>query len=582
LWLLQRGADVTATKEDGWNSTALHYAAAHGSIGVCEVLVAYDADVDAVDSFGFTPESLARKRRHAEVADYLASIKSKSATRPRPVELRGYDALLAPPVPEPWHNKFQNEKFNISVDLERGEKPPTGQDLLNVEEAAWKTAAARGEDGIGTEGTVPKEGLKVFRILAVCMQITNFGYLFYRAGWTFVPGATYGYSVFVFFMEYISFAFTFVFIFSMWNQIERPKRWISEMMPEEELPHVDIYIVRYNEPISLLEPTVVAALNINWPGDKLTVHILDDSQGKETMRMVKRLRFQLGVMKRKARLVSMTRRKLPGVPHHAKAGNITHAVLNSQGKGEFILVLDMDMIAHPDCLQRLLGHFYIKKEGKKGWERKPRTALIQTPQDFYNVPPGDPFVHSARFFYGPMMQGRDGIDSSPCCGTGAVFTRDSLVSVGGQSFGSITEDYNTSRTLFACGFTTMFLNERLSFGLAPEYIAEVFNQRQRWAMGALQMLFNPNSYGQYGLTYAQNLIFFDFLTYHFLAIPTVVMYIIPFIFIVFQIPPIQIANIWVFCVAFTTFFGKFQLSLSENELGGFRFLCSSVGRASGF
>ncbi len=535
-------------KDDGWHSTALHYAASHGSTGVCEVLLAYGAEIDAKDSFGFTPEALARKRRHTEVADYLSSIKTQSTACPSPKELRGYDALLAPPVPEPWHNKFQNGKFNISVDLERGDVPPTGQAFLKEEEAAWKAAAARGRDGIGSEGTIPKPGLKVFRILAVCMQIANFGYLFYRAGWTFVPGATYPYSVTVFLMEYICFAFTFVFILSMWNQIERPTRLISDMMPEEELPHVDIYIVRYNEPIDLLEPTVIAALNINWPGDKLTVHILDDSQGSETRRLVKRLRFQLGVMQRKARLVSMTRRKLPGVPHHAKAGNITYSVLNSQGKGEFILVLDMDMICHPDCLQRLLGHFYRrKKEGEKtsggstksDWVKKPRTALIQTPQDFYNVPPGDPFVHSARFFYGPMMQGRDGIDCSPCCGTGAVFARDALISTGGQSFGSITEDYNTSRTLFACGFSTMFLNERLSFGLAPEYIAEVFAQRQRWAMGALQMLWKPNNYGQYGLTYAQNLIFFDFLTYHFLAIPTVVMYIIPFIFIVFQVGPLK-------------------------------------------
>ena len=52
-------------------------------------------------------------------------------------------------------------------------------------------------------------------------------------------------------------------------------------------------------------------------------------------------------------------------------------------------------------------------------------------------------VHCARFFYGPMLQGRDGIGAAPCCGTGVVFRRDVLVSIGGQSYGSITEDYNT-------------------------------------------------------------------------------------------------------------------------------------------
>ena len=87
--------------------------------------------------------------------------------------------------------------------------------------------------------------------------------------------------------------------------------------------------------------------------------------------------------------------------------------------------------------------------------------------------PTPQMVHCARFFYGPMLQGRDGIGAAPCCGTGAlacgaraagpsarphehapsssglasrialragvVFRRDVLVSIGGQSYGSITE-----------------------------------------------------------------------------------------------------------------------------------------------
>ena len=64
-------------------------------------------------------------------------------------------------------------------------------------------------------------------------------------------------------------------------------------------------------------------------------------------------------------------------------------------------------------------------------------------------------VHCARFFYGPMLQGRDGIGAAPCCGTGVVFRRDVLVSIGGQAYGSITEDYNTAMTLLSAGFATM-------------------------------------------------------------------------------------------------------------------------------
>jgi hypothetical protein len=34
---------------------------------------------------------------------------------------------------------------------------------------------------------------------------------------------------------------------------------------------------------------------------------------------------------------------------------------------------------------------------------KAKAALLQTPQDFWNVPASDPLGHAARFFYGPML-----------------------------------------------------------------------------------------------------------------------------------------------------------------------------------
>lgn len=86
------------------------------------------------------------------------------------------------------------------------------------------------------------------------------------------------------------------------------------------------------------------------------------------------------------------------------------------------------------------------------------------------------------------MQGRDGAGACPCVGTGALFRRDALVSAGGQAVGSITEDFNTAMHLLSSGLATMYLNERLVFGLAPDDLADMFAQRLRWAAGALQIL----------------------------------------------------------------------------------------------
>ena len=88
-------------------------------------------------------------------------------------------------------------------------------------------------------------------------------------------------------------------------------------------------------------------------------------------------------------------------------------------------------------------------------------------QDFYNVDKDDPMGHRAAFFYGPMMQGRDGIGACPCVGTGVIFRREALISIGGQAFGSITEDYNSAMTLMGAGNSSRTVLPSSSFAAEP-------------------------------------------------------------------------------------------------------------------
>lgn len=60
----------------------------------------------------------------------------------------------------------------------------------------------------------------------------------------------------------------------------------------------------------------------------------------------------------KATLRYIARKKIPGVPHHAKAGNINNALMNEGTNGDFILIFDCDMICRPEILQAVLPHFY--------------------------------------------------------------------------------------------------------------------------------------------------------------------------------------------------------------------------------
>ena len=49
-------------------------------------------------------------------------------------------------------------------------------------------------------------------------------------------------------------------------------------MPQDRAkwPTVDIFIPTYNESLEVIKPTVFAALNLDWPKEKLRVHLLDD------------------------------------------------------------------------------------------------------------------------------------------------------------------------------------------------------------------------------------------------------------------------------------------------------------------
>src|SRR5258708_3466415 len=97
-----------------------------------------------------------------------------------------------------------------------------------------------------------------------------------------------------------------------------------------------------------------------------------------------------------------------------------------------------------------------------------------------------------RFFFEAIMPSRDAWDAAFCCGSNSVTRRAAMRAVGDAlPTDSITEDMLLSLVLLRQGYVTRYLCERLAFGLAPESITAFFVQRQRWARGAMQMLYLP-------------------------------------------------------------------------------------------
>lgn len=242
--------------------------------------------------------------------------------------------------------------------------------------------------------------LFVFRILAFANIAAGIVYLGWRytASLNFDPRAVW-FSLLLVAAETYSFIDSLLFILMMW----KPQR----RKPPEPLEgkEVDVFITTYNEPVDLVRLTAEAALRIDWEPKR--VYILDDGSRPEMKELCAEL--SCGYITRGE--------EWKGKPRHAKAGNVNNALL--QTSGEFILILDSDQIPTPQILKRIMGYF-----------RDPKLAFVQTPQYFYNLPPGDPFGSDAPLFYGPIMQGKDGWNAAFFCGSNAVLRREALMQIG--------------------------------------------------------------------------------------------------------------------------------------------------------
>ena len=256
----------------------------------------------------------------------------------------------------------------------------------------------------------------------------------------------------------------------------------------------------------------------------------------------------------------IARPKPAGKAHYAKAGNINHAIFAGDTKGQFILTLDADHVPKPQFLKRVLPYFFNYNLWTGKYDGN-RIALVQTPQDFNNIPKGDPFGHSAHLFYGPIQQGKDGLNSAFYTGTNAVLRREALVNVGlkyfaqavaenrerlndfaligGVSSTSITEDMNTAMRLHGAGWQSVYHHELLAEGLAPDDLTSTLQQRLRWAQGTIQVLIQENPWTKPGLSFWQRLQYFQTMYSYFSGFGTFVLIACPIIFFFTDIPPVS-------------------------------------------
>ncbi len=325
--------------------------------------------------------------------------------------------------------------------------------------------------------------------------------------WWLMPdhAATPALYILLLFGEFYHVLMSALFWFTMW-----PAKQKETLFDESYHPTVDVFITVAGEPTDIVEETLKATLNMRY--DNFKVYVLNDGLvgKKDNWHEIVRLAHSYGV--------SCITRRIGG---GAKAGNINNALL--QTHRDIIVIFDADMSPHEDFLEKTIPYFSDKRIG-----------FVQTPQYYKNnlvneITKGA--WEQQEFFFGPIMEGKDRVNSAFMCGTNVVIRRKALVDAGGMRTDNIAEDFLTSLKIHQNGWISRYTREVLAEGLAPEDMQSYWKQQLRWARGSLEVLFWENPIFKRGLTWAQRFQYLSSALYYFNGLVLLIDMAMPILFL---------------------------------------------------
>jgi cellulose synthase (UDP-forming) len=236
-----------------------------------------------------------------------------------------------------------------------------------------------------TQFTYKKNPLYFYFLLILFLSL-GLNYIYWRLD-TLNPDAII-YSYIFLFAEIYGFITALAYIFMVWRIPTR-----KHIPPKKNLS-VDVFIPIFNESVDLVQKTLGAAIDIDYPHK---TYLLDDGQNPQ--------------MKRLARKMGAIYLARP-TNEDAKAGNLNYGLAHSEG--EYVAIFDSDHVPNKKFLNETLGYF-----------KDPKVAFVQTPQDFYNT---SSFQHRYDFiknliwseqslFFKIIQRGKDSWNAAFLCGS---------------------------------------------------------------------------------------------------------------------------------------------------------------------
>src|SRR5246127_3271464 len=158
--------------------------------------------------------------------------------------------------------------------------------------------------------------------------------------------------------EFFAFSTLILGYFQTLRPLKRPPLRLEG--DPDNWPTVDVLVPTYNEPLHVVRETVLAAMAMDYPANKMRVLLLDDGRREEFKEFAKQVGVEYVTRDNNA---------------HAKAGNINHALKSTSG--EYVAIFDCDHVPTRPFLQMTLGWF----------QRDHALGLVQTPHCFYSPDP---------------------------------------------------------------------------------------------------------------------------------------------------------------------------------------------------
>ncbi len=250
-------------------------------------------------------------------------------------------------------------------------------------------------------------------------------------------------------------------------------------MDPEAYPMVSILVPAHNEAL-VLERTVKALLNFDYPEDKYEVIVINDNSTDNTVEIMS----QLASVYPSKKLICISTDNVVGGTGKSNALNIGFSI----AKGSVIAIYDADNTPEKGALRLLVEN--LMADDKLGavigkFRTRNRNASILS--RFVNI---ETLSHqcmnqAGRFFFFKLC-------TIP--GTNYVIRRSIIEQVGGWDVKALSEDTEISFRIYRMGYYIKLLPQAVTWEQEPHLLPIWFRQRVRWAKGNVYVMIKNFKY----------------------------------------------------------------------------------------